>query len=385
MKKLATVISSFGIMLCLGSVYAWSVFVPELIKNYHFSSTQTQLVFGLLIAVFPTTMIFVGKLEKKWSPRTLAVISALFFSAGYLMSGFSNGNFYFILLGNGFLAGIGTGFGYLASLTTPVKWFPHKKGLITGIAAGGFGLAAFMLSFLTEYLFSLDKNVLTVFIYIGIGYGLVILFLSNFLKAPDTDVIEPKFNLTHFISNPFFYKLVAGIFFGTFSGLLIIGNLMSIGSEYQIDKHSLIIGVSFFALANFSGRLFWGFISDYIGAGLSIFLALTFQAVFIFLIGYLTLSPLIYILLSALIGFGFGGNFVLFAKETSQEFGISNLGIVYPYVFLGYAVAGIFGPLTGGAIYDIFNNYDYAAYIAAIMSLMGAFLFIMKRHKPIKE
>ncbi len=376
MKKYLTVVSSFVIMLCLGGVYAWSIVASELMGNFDFSAAQSQLVFGVLIAVFPTTMIFAGKLKRKLNARTLAILSALFFSSGYLLSGFSNGNFYTIVLGIGVLAGIGTGLGYLVALTTPVKWFPEKKGLITGIAAAGFGLAAFVLSLVIEKLMAFDKSILQVFTIIGVVYGLIILVFANFLKAPvEVETVnEEKIN---FIRTSKFQKLFSGIFFGTFAGLLVIGSLKSIGAEHHIGNHTLIIGISVFAIANFLGRLIWGALSDYTGASISIFLALTLQAVSIFLIGLLDLTPALYILLSFIIGFSFGGNFVLFAKETAQIYGIRNLGIIYPYVFIGYAVAGIFGPLTGGWLFDIFKNFNSAIYVAAIMSLIGAIIFLI--------
>jgi len=116
---------------------------------------------------------------------------------------------------------------------------------------------------------------------------------------------------------------------------------------------------------------------------LCIFLALSFQAVAVFLIGYLPLSPVLYCLLAGAIGFGFGANFVLFAKETAHLYGIGNMGMVYSYVFMGYAFAGILGPLTGGLLFDALGGYSAAALLAALTSLAGALVSI--REKPIRK
>ncbi|ASB49978.1 MFS transporter [Alkalitalea saponilacus] len=378
MQKFLTVLSAFFIMLCLGGVYAWSVFVPGLMAEYNFSSFQTQLIFGSIIAVFPTTMLLAGILEKKLKPVTMGMISAALFTMGYLLAGFSNGNFWMVLFGIGILSGVGTGFGYLVSLTTPVKWFPEKKGLITGIAAAGFGLAAVVLSFLAETLLDQGRDVLHIFTKVGLGYGLVIFLLSFFLKAPSSAVSGHRVDVRYFFKSKSFVKLLFGIFFGTFAGLLVIGSLSPIGEVYYIDGHVLVVGVSVFAVANFLGRLSWGMVSDYLNTEIVIFSALTLQAVSIFLLGFLHLTEFSYIVLSAMIGFGFGANFVLFAKETSHLYGIANLGIVYPYVLLGYAVAGIVGPVTGGVLYDITGSFNTAIYIAAFMSMMGAILFLIR-------
>ncbi len=386
MKKILSVISSFLIMLCLGGVYAWSIFVPELMKEYNFSSFQTQLIFGVVIAVFPLTMIIAGNIERTRGTRLLAILSAVFWGSGYLMASYSGGNFLMLFSGIGILAGIGTGFGYLAALTTPVKIFPEKKGLVTGVAAAGFGLAAVVMSMIAENLSNDGKNVLQIFRFIGIVYGIAILLLSFFIYVPPQKTSHPKTGVGKLVRRKEFYKLFSGILFGTFGGLLVIGNLKTIGAQHPISEHMLIMGVSAFAIANFAGRLFWGFLSDFLGSKWSIFSALTFQAISIFLIGYIPLTPSMYIFLSVSIGFGFGANFVLFARETSQVFGVHNLGAVYPYVFLGYALAGIFGPATGGLIMDLFNSFANATLLASIISFAGAILFLFdKQQKGAKK
>lgn len=280
MKKYLTIFASFIIMLCIGGVYAWSVIASELIKTHGFSASQSQLIFGLIIAVFPITMIFVGKLGKTTKHRYFGYIAGLLFLIGYLLASYSNGNFIQIFLGIGLLAGIAMGFGYWVSLTTPVQWFPEKKGLITGIAAAGFGLGAVFLSNLFEFFLSKGFNVLEVLKIVGVGYGLIILFFSNFIyqvEHTSESKIE-SIKISQFISSAIFKKLFIGIFLGTFAGLLIIGSLRLIGGQYEISNHNLILGVSLFAVANFLGRLTWGYLSDILGASLSIFLALLFQS-----------------------------------------------------------------------------------------------------------
>lgn len=385
MKRFLTVIASFFIMLCLGGVYAWSVVASEL-RKYNFTASQTQIIFGLLISVFTITMIFAGKIERKTNTKIVAYLSAIFFFLGYLISSFSGENFYLILLGIGIFAGIGTGFGYSASLTAPVKWFPEKKGLVTGVAAAGFGLAATFLSILIETLLKAGKNIFEIFLIIAISYGLIILIFANFLDTPEQkEKKHEEIKILEFLKTSQFYKLFFGILMGTFAGLLVIGSLKPIGIEKNITSNILVVGVSVFAIANFLGRIIWGFISDYLGSSLTIFLSLTLQAASIFLLGYLPLKDVSYVIFSALIGFGFGSNFVLFARETSHIYGVNNLGIVYPYVFLGYGIAGIFGPLTGGVLYDIFKNYNGAIYIASFFSFIGAFIFILNYFKTKKS
>lgn len=378
MKKYLTVFAAFIIMLCLGSVYAWSLIASELMSGYNFSATQSQIIFGTIIAIFPTTMIFVSQLARRIHTRYLGYISGFLFFSGYILAGNANGNFMLTYLGLGIIAGIATGFGYWISLTIPVQWFPQKKGLITGVAAAGFGLGAVFMSAISEKILLSGKDVLELIQFIGIAYGITVILCSNLIipKNPISHTATIHVNIREVIANKIFAKLFAGIFLGTFAGLLIIGSLKIIGEQSNINNHILILGVSLFAASNFLGRLTWGFLSDYIGASFSIFLALLIQSIAIFSLNIFELSDAMYLILSFLIGLGFGGNFVLFAKETAQVFGVQKLGLIYPYVLLGYAIAGIAGPALGGILFDFSDSFFYAILLASFMSLVGSLLFL---------
>lgn len=334
---------SFIIMLCLGSVW-----------------------------------VFTDRLGKKLGPKKLILLSAIFFGMGYLIAGWSDGNFLLVFLGIGVLGGIWTGFGYLVSITNPAKWFPGKKGLVIGIAAAGFGLGAIILTWFIGILLESGNTVFRIFGIIGAAYGTIILILSFLVKDPlllpnETSVLKKKI-----YTSSSFIKLVSGIFCGTFTGLLVIGNLKPIGEQFKIDNTTLLLGISLFSIANFTGRLLWGWFSDYVNGKFIISLALGFLGMALFLLGKIQLSPLAYLILSAAIGFGFGANFVLFAQETVQQFGTELMGVIYPYVFLGYGAAGIVGPVAGGFLFDHYNNYFYALYLASALAFCGALLFCLE-------
>lgn len=378
MQKYFTSFASFVIMLFLGSVYAWSVVASELIKNYGFSASKSQIIFGTIILIFPITMIFVGKLGKKISFRYLGYISGFLFFIGYFIASLSQGSFISIFIGIGIIGGISTGFGYWISITSPVQWFPNKKGLITGISAAGFGLGAVIMAEIAELILNRGHNILFLIKFLGIVYGIIIVLFSNFIYPipKKTELNDKNISAHELVKSNLFKKLFIGIFLGTFAGLLIIGSLKIIGGQLNISENILILGVGTFALANFIGRLIWGYISDHWGASLSIFLALLLQSISIFLLNILIFSDYLYLIITMLIGIGFGGNFVLFAKATAQIFGLNNLGTIYPYVFIGYAIAGITGPLSGGILYDLFDTYFYAIILAGIMSLFGSSIFL---------
>jgi MFS transporter, OFA family, oxalate/formate antiporter len=197
MRKILTVVASVIIMLCIGSVYAWSIIAYELIEKYGFSAFQSQIIFGMIIAVFPVTMIFAGQLGKKIKQKYFGYISGLLFFMGYFLASYSQGNFILILSGIGLLAGIATGFGYWLALTSPVQWFPEKKGLITGIAAAGFGLGAVFMSEVSEIILNHGYNVLQLLKIIGISYGLIIFAFSNLIFQIQNHQTIEKNRLKH--------------------------------------------------------------------------------------------------------------------------------------------------------------------------------------------
>ncbi len=383
MRKLITVASSFMIMLCIGSAYAWSIIAAGLIEAHGFSAFQAQLVFGTLIAVFPVTMIFVGQAAKKVKYRYLGFLSGFLFLSGYLLASFSQGGFLKVLLGIGVLAGIATGFGYWVALTVSLLWFPQKKGLITGISAAGFGLGAVFMSEISEMILTSGRDVLELLGIIGVSYGLIIVACSNFIHPVQKETAGQgdPLKTSLFIRSKSFRKLFLGIFLGTFAGLLIIGSLGIIGDQFSISSHNLVHGVALFAMANFLGRLIWGLLSDYLGASCCVFLALLLQSISILSLIVISLTDNSYLILAFLIGFGFGGNFVLFAKETAQAFGVNNMGLIYPYVFLGYAIAGITGPISGGFLYDYFGSFSQAVILSSLTSLAGSLLFFPRIRK----
>ncbi len=366
-------------MLTLGSMFAWSVIARELTQDFGFSLSKTQFVFGLFFTIFPLTMLLAGWIERRTGPRLLVIISALLFTGGYLLSSFSGGDYLIILTGMGVMTGAGTGFGYLAALTVPARWFPERKGFITGIVVGGFGLAAVFFSLFAENMLESGRSVLETLRIIGVSYGSVVALMALFIFNPEGYGDDKSKIDFRFLKTKPYLRLVAGFFTGTFAGLLIIGSLTTIGARFEIENHTLVLGVSLFAIANSIGRISWGYLSDLAGANISVLFALTFQAIAIFFIGHTSLTPFSYLLLASLTGFGFGSNFVLFARETAQIFGLKNFGSIYPYIFLGYSLAGILGPVTGGLLYDIFNNFSLPTTIAGGVSLAGALLFLNKR------
>lgn len=367
-------LASLVIQLCLGGIYAWSEFVPQLNASYGVTVAQTQLVFGFSIAAFTGAMVFAARLAERRGPRLVAGIGGVLFGLGYLTASFSGGSFPMMLIGIGVLAGIGTGFGYACLLPTCMRWFPDHKGLVTGIAVAGFGGGAVILAFLADLLIGRGLDVLAVFRWVGVGYGLVILAAAQVLRFPAAEAADrslPALRLGALLRDPFFVALVVGIFSGTFAGLMVIGNLKPLGLWAGLSPAWATWTISVFAAGNVAGRIAWGRVADKLGRR-SIHTSLGFLTLALGLLAVAGLRwPVTVVGASFLVGFGFGACFVVYAAQTASRYGDDRFGRVYPLVFLAYGLAAITGPWIGGWLYGVSASYSTGLWVSVAVVIAG--------------
>lgn len=364
--------ASVVIQVCIGGIYAWSSFVPALCGSYALSTAQTQAVFGVQIAVFTLSMVYSGRLLNRRDPKSVAGIGGLLFGLGYVGASLSGGVFPVLLLGIGVLAGAGTGFGYVCPLAVCVRWFPERKGLVTGVAVAGFGGGAILLSHLAEFLFARGEDVLTVFRYTGVSYGCLMAGAALLLRFPPAH--EPMYarpvTLSVLLKDRHFWALFVGMFSGTFAGLLAIGNLKPMALTSGVSPAMAAKAISAFAVGNAGGRLVWGWIVDRIGIR-----AIPFSlAVLAVAVGGLIPAGIrvpCFTVVSMLIGFGFGACFVVYAAQAASRYGAHRLGNIYPIVFLAYGLAGISGPWIGGRLYDATATYSWSVAASLAVVLFG--------------
>jgi OFA family oxalate/formate antiporter-like MFS transporter len=367
------------IQTVLGGIYAWSTFVPYLLEDYRLSIGQCGFIFGLTILTFTSTMIFAGRVLVKKGPRFTALIATGLFMSGYLLASFSKGSVPLLFLSLGIITGCGIGFGYVCPLSVGMKWFPDKKGLVTGVAVAGFGAGAVLLSSIAEYFLQNGTDVLMFFRWFGICSGIVIFSGAMLLSEPP--LVKDDTSIKHDISAVFtwpFYLNLVGIFAGTFAGLLIIGNLTPIVLETGLNEKQAAISVSIFAIGNGAGRIIWGKLFDHLGYK-CIPLSLS---CFAFVTALLLLSsPAWFIMLTvSLIGFCFGANFVIYASAISRFFGTASFPCLYPFCFLAYGIAGVIGPGLGGYLADTTGRYNTPIYICIVLVSFASTLSLLKLH-----
>ncbi|TAN52994.1 MAG: MFS transporter [Rhodospirillales bacterium] len=395
------VLGAVLVQLSLGAIYAWSVFTPAL-KAAGWSKLDTQVVFSVGLATFAVVMVWAGRRISAWGPRKLAVRGGLILGLGYLLAGLSGGtNFWILTLCIGVVGGAGIGLGYVVPIAVAMRWFPDKKGMITGIAVAGFGFGAMGWVKLADSWGHLIAGIglANTFTVYGVAFAALVLLGSLWMVFPPGGWLPagwtppPKsqaqggndFTPAEMLRTYQFYLIFLTFVAGASAGLMAVGLMKLYPMEalqaagMTLAEASAVSGTAmavFFSLANGIGRIAWGTISDRIGRRPAILLMSATQGLIFLAFTQMAGNELLLYLGATLIGFNFGGNFALFPTITADTFGTNSVGQNYPYIFLSYGVGGIAGPILGGALGDL-GNFPLAFTICGAACLMGAVLIYL--------
>ena len=435
MNRWIVVAGAIMIQLSLGAIYAWSAFTTPLQgtaanpSQYNFTKTETQSIFSAGLATFAIVMILAGRLQQKIAPRIVA-LGGILLGVGYIAAGFTGASFVGKLLTIGIIGGAGIGFAYVVPLAVGVKWFPDKKGLLSGLAVAGFGFGAFIWIMLasppailgisgliqTRNSVYTITNVDGVFIIYGVIFLALIIIGSMVMTNPPEgykpkgwappdakDKKSQRGSGKDFLSGEMlrtwqFYPMWSMFAFGALAGLMVIGNVQNFAKDvtYGFQGHSfsakqatdfaVISAAICLPILNGLGRIVWGTISDKIGSKRSLLLMFLFQGTMTGTFFFTTANEYLFYAVSALIGFNFGGTLALFPPITVDFFGSRNLGANYGLMFTAYGVGGIVGPILAGMVQDYGLSFLYAFIPASVLCFVAAMLtFFLKVPRPKKD
>lgn len=389
-------VSSVFINLCIGSAYAWSVFQTPLITIFKWSTSEASLAFTLSLSIVPLAMIVAGKIQDQRGPKMVIFAGGIIFALGIIGAGFIN-SLGFLYATYGLLGGIGIGVIYACTVANTVKFFPDKRGLASGLVVAGFGSGAVLIAPLSSALIQ-AYGVLTAFKILGFAYLIVISVCSQFVKTAPAGYRPPGWtppqpsaamitgsdkNWREMLTDPMFYVLWGMYTIGTISGLMVIGHASPIGQEViKLSPQTAALAISFLALANTGGRIFWGWVSDRIGRYNAVMTMFVLAGIMLFAMTQVTaFVPFVAVLMA--IGLCFGGFMGIFPSITADMFGPKNLGMNYGIIFTAYGAAAFIGPRLAARVKEV-NSGDYtqAFLIAAILNILGILLtFIAQRRK----
>ncbi|HDP96658.1 MAG TPA: MFS transporter [Euryarchaeota archaeon] len=399
------------IQLALGSVYAFSIFTSSLSQTLDHDSKSFAIlgIFAVAIAVFAVTMIFAGRFQDKRGPRVVASVSGVVYALGYILASFVNDNLLLMYLSYGVIGGIGLGLGYVCPLAAGVKWFPDKKGLVSGIVVAGFGAGAFIFAQIGDWMIkNPDIGLDGAFLYLGMIFLVTIVAGAQLLRNPPAGwrprgyipqskengkvIALRDYEWSKMVHTRTYFLLWAMFALSATAGLMMIGNVKNLALYLDpsenlmvVAQFSLIAGI--LALFNGAGRIGWGAVSDRLGRTNTLKLMFIVQSAVLFgAAGFLLVKPEGEMLqffgltsLASLVGFTFGGNFALFPSMTADYFGTKNLGINYGLVFTGYGAAGILGALIPGLLAGTEGGFVFVFVAIGFASLVAAGLAFLTR------
>jgi len=421
-RRWTVIIGAILVQIILGTVYGFSVFVKPLESEFGWERATTQWAFSFALASFAIVMIPAGRLQDRIGPRKVATIGGILLGLSFLLGAVLVGESrpWALYLTYGIIGGAGIGFGYVCPIAAAVKWYPDKKGLVTGLAVAGFGAGALFFAGPASALLlppgeageamgfsqillvglGVSKGVgfgigwKTFFILHGVVCAAVVILGATLLRNPPAGWSPPGWtrpaaksaafadvDWREMLNTPLACMLWLTFIFGATSGLMAIGQwtpMMATILEGRTFAPAWMGGfgrfvepVGILAIFNALGRIFWGKISDLLDRPRAMMIMYLAQGMAFMLLVSVE-SPFAVFMASALVGLNFGGNFALFPSATSDYFGTKFFGVNYGWIFTSYGVAGILGPVVGGVLFDVTKQYIMAFVFAGTLCFLAA-------------
>ncbi|HNY73523.1 MAG TPA: OFA family MFS transporter [Syntrophales bacterium] len=389
------VVGAMLIQVSLGAVYIYSVFKPALSAKFPtWSPTDLALPSQLILAFFAIGVIFAGKIQDKIGPRTVATVGGAMLGVGLIIASFASDLMMFTIAFS-VIGGLGIGAAYVCPIATCVKWFPDKRGMITGLAVAGFGAGALVFTPIAKA-FIASSGIMSTFMYLGIIFLVAVVAGAQLMVVPPAGY-KPEgwnppapaanaggakatggdFTTMEMLKTPQFYFLWITYFAGCMAGLMIIMNITNMWQSPSMielaktmptvtkDAFSTVANqgataVMVVAILNAAGRLVWGQVSDVIGRKMTLIIIFAYAGVIMLLLNTFT-SYMMFLVGVCSVGFCFGGFLGLYPAVTADYFGTKNVGANYGLMFAAYGVGGLIGPWLAPKLMTIVGQIPYEA------------------------
>lgn len=394
-KAMRILLAGFCINLCLGILYAWSVFNKALVTDFGWSAADASSPYAIATIAFSVCLLVAGILQDRMGPRNILILGTTLTGLGMIASGFASS----VLMLNitfGVITGAGIGFGYACLSPSAMKWFhSSKKGMVNGLIAAGFGLAAIYLAPLTSTLIT-HVGIQTSFMILGAGILIIAVPLACTISNPPSGYVpaEPKLkagqeakvvaqaaNLSWkaMLKTPQFYALWIMYALAASVGLMIIGNITNIASV-QANLPNAVYLASLLAIFNSGGRIAAGILSDKIGGVRTLLLAFLLQGGNMVLFASFD-SEFTLIIGTAIAAVGYGTLLAVFPSITAEFYGLKNYGTNYGVLYTSWGIGGAIGAAVVGYSMTHGGGYTLAYTISA--GMMAVCIVLALITKPI--
>jgi OFA family oxalate/formate antiporter-like MFS transporter len=382
--------------LALGAVYAWSVFKIPLSKAFGWSGTDVTWAFSLAILVLGFAAFIGGLWMRRVGPRIVGITAGVCYGAGVALSGLSGGNIWILWLSYGLLGGLGLGLGYIVPLATLVKWFPDRRGFITGLAVAGFGGGALITAPAAQKLID-SFGPLTTLAILGACYLVMVVLGASIMRNPpegwrpagwepsvkqQEQLAVREYTLKEALSTWQWYALWATLFLNVIAGISIISQASPMAQDISGVNAQIAAGmVGLISIANGIGRLAWAWLSDAIGRRNVFLIMFLLQAVLFFILPsqreFTALASICFVVISC-----YGGGFGTMPAFAADFFGTKWVGSIYGLMLTAWGFGGVFGPLLVANIRQATGKYDLALVIIAVIMLVSSVLpLVVRAHR----
>lgn len=398
-KRWNIAIAAILLQFSIGAVYAWSVFASAFMKPeaMGLSPTQAALPFTVTIGMIFIGSFVGGLVQDRVGPRPVALAGGLIYGAGHLLASWvtHTSDLWLLVLGYGFVTGFGLGFAYIVPIAMLQKWFPDKRGLITGLAVAGFGFGAVVTAPVAQLLIAMNPARPA---WAFLPLGLIYLFLSVggalFFRNPPPDyrvagwdasaagqgpALQASFTPAEALRTPQWYLLALILTLSVTVGIALIAQANASAQDmagYSVGAAATLVGV--LALFNGGGRVFWAWLSEYTGRMGAFALMLGLQGICLLLLAR-TSDPMIFFALAAMVYLCYGGAFGTMPATAGDFFGVRHAGAIYGLMLIGWSLGGLLGPPSVSMLIGAEKNYRLAYTFMGVVALVALVLPALTR------
>jgi OFA family oxalate/formate antiporter-like MFS transporter len=389
------VVGGMMMNIALGTLYAWSIFVAPLEKEFGWKRAQTSMVFTIAVVVFALTFIVAGRLQDKFGPFWVSLTGAVLVSLGFFLCAFTHSLMYLYIC-FGVIGGLGNGFGYSTPIPVMAKWFPDKRGLAVGLAVGGYGAGSALFGPLANLKLIPAYGVHTTFMILGAIFLVMTVIGAFLLKNPPpgykpagwtpapatakSSATTQEFTPSEVLRTPAFYFMWIAYALGTSAGLMVISQLVPFAKSVHISSAALAtMGLVVGAAGNAGGRILSGWMSDALGRLNVLRLMIAVSMISMPLL-YMAGGNVTFLYVMVFIVYWcYGTQLSVNGSATADFWGTKNAGMNYGMLFTAWGVAGIIGPRIGGVLFDKYHNYQMAFYTAGVLAAVALLAEFMAR------